>query len=72
MPARRTLDELLTQHLGEASPLRTLLSPDEGNAFIEALRGQVAQALAAQSEHDRRRVLARPQPTARCRAWCAS
>lgn len=46
---RRTLDELLTQHLGDASPLRTLLSPGEGNAFIEALRGQVAQALAAQS-----------------------
>ena len=48
--ARRTLDELLAQHLGEASPLRSLLSPEEGNAFIAALRGQVAQALALQSE----------------------
>jgi len=48
--ARGTLDALLAEHLGEASPLRTLLSPDESNAFIAALRGQVAQALAAQSE----------------------
>ena len=43
--ARRTLDALLAQHLGEASPLRSLLSPEEGNAFIGALRGQVSQAL---------------------------
>lgn len=46
--ARGTLDTLLAQHLGEASPLRTLLSPDESNAFIAALRGQVTQALAQQ------------------------
>jgi hypothetical protein len=47
---RRTLESLFVQHLGEASPLRTLLAPDEANAFIGALRGQVAQALASQSE----------------------
>src|SRR3954471_16349538 len=39
--ARRTLDEMLAQHLGDESPLRTLLSPDDGNAFIAALRTQV-------------------------------
>jgi hypothetical protein len=48
--ARRTLDELLAQHLGEDSPLRTLLSPEDGNAFIAALRTQVQQALQLQSE----------------------
>jgi hypothetical protein len=48
--ARSSLDGLLEHHLGADSPLRTLLSPDDGNAFIEALRAQVAQALLAQSE----------------------
>ena len=48
--ARRTLDTMLEQHIGEDSDLRRLLSPEEGNAFIEALRGHVAQALALQSE----------------------
>jgi len=48
--ARTSLDGLLEQHLGEASPLRTLLSPDEGNAFIEALRVQVTEALRTQSD----------------------
>jgi len=48
--ARRTLDGLLAQHLGEESPLRALLSPEDGNAFIAALRTQVQQALELQSE----------------------
>jgi len=48
--ARRTLDELLAQHLGDASPLRTLLAADESNAFIASLRAQVSQALAVQAE----------------------
>jgi len=48
--ARRTLDSMLTAHLGEESDLRRLLSPEEGNAFIEALRGQVSQALRQQSD----------------------
>ena len=48
--ARRTLDDLLVQHLGDESPLRTLLSPDDGNAFIAALRSQVQHALQLQSE----------------------
>ena len=48
--ARRTLDELLARHLGDESPLRTLLSPEEGNTFIAAVRGQVQQALEVQSE----------------------
>ena len=36
--ARRTLDELLARHLGDESPLRTLLGEEEGNAFIAADR----------------------------------
>ena len=48
--ARRTLDELLVKHLGDDSALQTLLSPEEGNEFIAAVRGQVSQALALQSE----------------------
>jgi hypothetical protein len=48
--ARRTLDELLVQHLGDDSPLRALLSPEDGNTFIVALRSQVQQALHVQSE----------------------
>jgi hypothetical protein len=48
--ARRTLDGLLVEHLGEDSDLRRLLSPDESNAFLEALRSQVSQALQRQSE----------------------
>lgn len=48
--ARRTLDDLLVKHLGEDSALQALLSPEEGNAFIEAIRGQMAQALQLQSQ----------------------
>ena len=48
--ARRALDDLLVRHLGEDSTLRALLSPEEGNAFIEALRGQMSQALELQSQ----------------------
>jgi hypothetical protein len=48
--ARQTLDDLLARHLGEDSPLRTLFSADEGNAFIGALRGQVSQALQLQTD----------------------
>src|SRR5205085_2571230 len=31
--ARTVLDELFQTHLGDSSPIRELLSPDEGNAF---------------------------------------
>jgi hypothetical protein len=48
--ARRTLDELLLRHLGDDSELQALLSPEEGNEFIAAMRDQVSQALALQSE----------------------
>ncbi len=48
--ARRTLDAMLQQHLGEDSALQSLLSPEEGNAFIEAIRGQMSTALLQQSE----------------------
>ena len=48
--ARRTLDELLARHLGDESPLRRLLSPEEGNTFIAAVRSQVRQALEVQSQ----------------------
>ena len=48
--ARRTLDEVLAKHLGDDSALHSLLSPEEGNAFIEAIRGQMSTALLQQSE----------------------
>lgn len=48
--ARRTFDNLFAQHLGEDSELRRLLSPEEGNELMEAMRGQVTQALQQQSE----------------------
>src|SRR5262245_37533242 len=47
---RRTLEALFAQQFGEGSALQALLSPDQNNEFIAALRGQVAQALAAQGE----------------------
>src|SRR5262245_17354103 len=46
--ARTRLDEMLNEHLGEESALQTLLSPEETNAFIGTLRGQVAQAMQQQ------------------------
>ena len=48
--ARRTLDELLAQHLGERQPAANLLNPDEGNAFLDAMRAQTAQALEVQGQ----------------------
>ena len=48
--AQRSLDQLLTQQLGEDSALRSLLSPEEGNAFIVAVRSQVGQALQVQAD----------------------
>ena len=48
--ARASLDQLLAQHLGDDSPLRQMLSPEEGNAFIAAVRSQVSQALELQSQ----------------------
>lgn len=48
--ARRSFDTLFAQHLGEGSELRRLLSPEEGNELVEAMRSQVAQALQRQSD----------------------
>jgi hypothetical protein len=48
--ARRTFDALFSQHLGEESELRRLLSPEEGNELLEAMRGQVETALQLQSK----------------------
>lgn len=48
--ARQALDTLFARHLGEDSDLRRLLSPEEGNELIEAMRGQVTQALQRQSD----------------------
>lgn len=48
--ARRSLDTLFQQHLGENSELRRLLSPEQGNEFIAALHGQMTQALQRQGE----------------------
>jgi hypothetical protein len=48
--ARRSLDALFQQHFGEDSELRRLLSPEEGNELMEALRAQMTQALQRQSE----------------------
>ena len=47
---RRTLEALFVQQFGQGSALQTLLSPDQNNEFIGALRGQVAQALTAQGD----------------------
>lgn len=47
---RRAFETLFVQHLGEDSDMRRLLSADEGNELIEALRGQMAQALQRQSD----------------------
>ena len=46
--ARTRLDEMLNEHLGEDSALQALLNPEETNAFIGTLRGQVAQAVQQQ------------------------
>jgi hypothetical protein len=46
--ARASLEELFTIHLGKDSAIHALLSPDEGNAFMEALRAQVTESLQAQ------------------------
>lgn len=48
--ARKSLDVLFEQHLGEDSELRRLLSPEEGNELMKALRAQMTQALQRQSE----------------------
>jgi hypothetical protein len=48
--ARRSLDTLFQQHFGEDSELRRLLSPEEGNELMEALRAQMTLALQRQSE----------------------
>lgn len=48
--ARRSLDALFQQHLGDDSELRRLLSPEQGNEFMAALHAQIAQALQRQSE----------------------
>lgn len=48
--ARESLDELFQAHVGESSPLRALLSPGEGNAFIDALRTRVDESLQAQEK----------------------
>lgn len=46
--ARASFDELFQVHLGEASPIRALLSPQEGNVFIEAVRTQMTDSLQVQ------------------------
>lgn len=48
--ARGTLNEVFEAHLGESSPIRTLLSLDEGNAFIETVRLQVTDSLQIQEK----------------------
>lgn len=48
--ARHSFDTLFAQHLGEDSELRRLLSPEEGNELLEAMRGQVDAALQLQSK----------------------
>lgn len=47
--ARQTLDAVLGEHLGEGSPMRVLLSPDEGNAFIAAVREQTRAVVEQQA-----------------------
>jgi len=71
--ARQTFDTLFSEHLGEDSDLRRMLSPDEGNALLEAMRGQLARALQVQSD-----AITRPSSrsivpmSALSRPWCGS
>jgi hypothetical protein len=46
----RALDELLTSHLGERSPLLALLAPGEGNQLVASMRASLEQALRAQAD----------------------
>lgn len=48
--ARSSFDALFAQHLGKDSELRRLLSPEEGNELLAAMRGQVNVALEMQSK----------------------
>lgn len=48
--ARSSFDELFQAHLGETSPIRALLSPQEGNVFIEAVRTQMTDSLQVQEK----------------------
>lgn len=48
--ARASFDELFQAHLGETSPIRALLSPNEGNAFMEAIRSQMTDSLHVQEK----------------------
>lgn len=48
--ARRSLDTLFDDRLGENSEFRRLLSPEQGNELVAALQAQVTQALQRQGE----------------------
>ena len=48
--ARGSLEELFETHLGKESAIHALLSPNDGNAFMEALRGQITGSLQAQEQ----------------------
>lgn len=48
--AEATLTNTLAKHVGEDSPLIELLSPGEGNQFMEALRNRLHEVLTSQSE----------------------
>lgn len=47
--AAQTITDTLAKHVGEASPLMELLSPDESNKFLAALKGNVEQTLSVQT-----------------------
>ena len=45
----RVLSDTLVKHVGEASPVLQMLSPNESNRFIATLRGSLDAAVAAQN-----------------------
>lgn len=48
--ASQGIDEVLSAHLGEGSPLLALLSPGEGNQLVGAIRASIDNTIKAQSE----------------------
>lgn len=47
--AAQSITDTLAQHVGAASPLMALLTPDESNRFLAALKGNVEQTLNQQT-----------------------
>src|SRR5262245_33814433 len=48
--ASRGIDEILATHLGENSPLLSMLAPGEGNQLVASIRASIDNTLKAQSD----------------------